>query len=326
MRMLVYEYFTTTGLGREPDSGHHMIYREGRAIRDAVVADCTHAYGSDAVVTLDSVPVESEKSTLQDVARSCDVAFVIAPERRGLLLERCRWLRETGTLVLAPTDEAIQWASDKWALAHLWRKTGIPTPETRLLSEGNGCFPVVIKPRDGAGAEATYLVTTQSDYECVKRKLLTAGFSNQEIIIQDYVPGISVSVSFICYSSGCVPLLAGYQVIGGTDELRYRGGVIPVADEYVERCVTLGKKALSVVQGWLGFVGVDMILGPANDGNSDVCIEINPRFTTSYLGLSALARNNLCSCLIGLAHGAKLSEMNWKNQSVLFNKYGELLQ
>jgi predicted ATP-grasp superfamily ATP-dependent carboligase len=40
----------------------------------------------------------------------------------------------------------------------------------------------------------------------------------------------------------------------------------------------------------LGYLGVDLILGEDGNGAVDCVVEINPRLTTSYVGLQAAAR------------------------------------
>lgn len=52
-----------------------------------------------------------------------------------------------------------------------------------------------------------------------------------------------------------------------------------------------------------GYIGVDLILGHADDGSEDCVIEINPRVTTSYLGLSAACTTNLAEEMWRIAEG-----------------------
>ncbi|HEV3003063.1 MAG TPA: ATP-grasp domain-containing protein, partial [Pirellulales bacterium] len=50
-----------------------------------------------------------------------------------------------------------------------------------------------------------------------------------------------------------------------------------------------------------GYLGVDLVLGGPDDGSDDVVIEINPRLTTSYIGLRAACRENLAAAMLALA-------------------------
>jgi predicted ATP-grasp superfamily ATP-dependent carboligase len=53
----------------------------------------------------------------------------------------------------------------------------------------------------------------------------------------------------------------------------------------------------------LGYIGVDLVLGDDASGTGDRVIEINPRLTTSYVGLRAAARCNLVEAMWQLAVG-----------------------
>jgi predicted ATP-grasp superfamily ATP-dependent carboligase len=53
----------------------------------------------------------------------------------------------------------------------------------------------------------------------------------------------------------------------------------------------------------MGFIGIDMVLGHDPDGRVDSVIEINPRLTTSYVGLRVASRTNLAQALLDVADG-----------------------
>ena len=59
----------------------------------------------------------------------------------------------------------------------------------------------------------------------------------------------------------------------------------------------------------LGYFGIDMVLGDDADGSRDAVIEVNPRFTTSYVGLRAAANVNLVAAMLHLADGADLDTL-----------------
>ncbi len=46
-----------------------------------------------------------------------------------------------------------------------------------------------------------------------------------------------------------------------------------------------------------------MVLGDGTDGQEDAVIEVNPRLTTSYVGLRALANENLSEAMLAVASG-----------------------
>jgi hypothetical protein len=52
-----------------------------------------------------------------------------------------------------------------------------------------------------------------------------------------------------------------------------------------------------------GYVGVDLVLGEAPDGSEDFAIEVNPRVTTSYVGLRATIAENLAVQMLNAVRG-----------------------
>ena len=149
MWVFIYEHLTATGFGRDPDSPDHAIYREGRAMRNALAADFAKIPGVDVV----TFPDGACRCTPEDMvlfATGCNWTVVIAPELDGILEERIDDLRRNGCRVLASTAPAIALASDKLVLAEHWHTHDIRTPAT-TEREPTACeaSPVVWKPRNG---------------------------------------------------------------------------------------------------------------------------------------------------------------------------------
>jgi predicted ATP-grasp superfamily ATP-dependent carboligase len=111
-------------------------------------------------------------------------------------------------------------------------------------------------------------------------------------VAQPFVPGTAASVAFI--DGVTVPIDAGME----------------------ERAIALASRAVAAVPGMRGYYGVDLVLGPAGD----FVIEINPRLTTSYLGLRALCHNNLMAVLLGRDN----SPLRWREGAVAFDPDGTL--
>ncbi len=74
--------------------------------------------------------------------------------------------------------------------------------------------------------------------------------------------------------------------------------------------------------GLRGYVGVDLVLGDQADGSQDSVIEINPRLTTSYVGLRALAATNLTETMLRLAREEDVPPPVWKDGAVRFRADG----
>ena len=122
-----------------------------------------------------------------------------------------------------------------------------------------------------------------------------------EMLIQPYVEGMPASVVFFAGPQQAIALPPACQNLSADGRFRYGGGRLPLGADLANRAVRLARQAIDAVSGLQGYVGVDLVLGSEADGSRDWLIEINPRPTTSYVGLRALARLNLARALVSVA-------------------------
>jgi predicted ATP-grasp superfamily ATP-dependent carboligase len=337
MRVFLYEY---TCAAAAPGQISTSLAAEGRAMWQALVHDFAEVPGVEVVTQLhpEFGPVPAWKNvhihrsaggedTFRTLARRADTCLVIAPEFDQLLATRCRWVLEAGSRLLGPAPEAVTLAADKLALSRHFRARGIPTPATVLAADFPGradlTFPVVSKPRFGAGSQATVLANSPAELTACAA-ILQAELPGQEAIVQPFVPGLPASVALLIGPHQQSALLPATQQLSDDSRFRYRGGSLPLPPELAARAIELGRQATATIAELRGYVGVDLILGAAADGSEDCVIEINPRLTTSYLGLRALARTNLALAMLQIADGRD-AILSWQPGSVQFSAAGKIL-
>lgn len=292
---------------------------------DALTEDFRSIKGVEVEV-LDNIPTRID----------ADWTLVIAPETGGILESVARQVLRAGGRLLGPSPEAIRLTSDKLMLAEHLRASRVATPETVVITasppEGcagipatlrwvwstpSGCNtwlgshpnglpqplteidPIVLKPRDGAGSQDTFLIRDPSELEKILPTL------SGEMIVQPFIAGRAASVAFLIGPHDVMPLLPCGQELSDDGRFHYRGGSIPLAVELANRGTELARCAIVAVRGLLGYVGVDLVLE-----QEDVVIEINPRLTTSYLGLRAACRENLAEAMLRMAEGETV-ELTW---------------
>jgi predicted ATP-grasp superfamily ATP-dependent carboligase len=90
------------------------------------------------------------------------------------------------------------------------------------------------------------------------------------------------------------------------------------------RARRLASDAVKTLPAPLGYIGVDLILGEAADGSGDCVIEINPRLTTSYVGLRAACRANLAMAMLAIAAGHSAT-LSFRPQLIEFAADGTIL-
>jgi predicted ATP-grasp superfamily ATP-dependent carboligase len=266
---------------------------------------------------------------LRELARAADLTVLIAPETRGILASLTRDLECAGARVLGSKAEAIELAADKARLAAWLRTRSIDTPPTRRIVPAVGLpadahYPAVLKPVDGAGSVDTfYLADAQS--------LPTSARSMQVALLQPYVPGIPMSASFLVGDGGQSWLVGvGIQRMAIREgRFEYRGGMVPAP---CRDALPQLLPAVDAVAGLRGFVGVDFIWDAVE--RHATILEINPRPTTSYIGLSQLvppgllARSWLAACEptagdLGILAG--LAERVHGQPGLCFKAGGELI-
>ncbi len=73
----------------------------------------------------------------------------------------------------------------------------------------------------------------------------------------------------------------------------------------------------------VGYVGVDLVLGREPDGSQDAVIEINPRLTTSYVGLRTAATSNLAEAMWRIAQG-EAHPVEFSDRAIEFDASGNV--
>lgn len=267
----------------------------------------------------------AEEQTFRALAADADFSLIIAPEFDGILEQRCRWVEEERGCLLGPSSAAIRLTADKLTLFCHWQTHGIPTP--RVLASLPGplpsvlSYPLVLKPRYGAGSQATFLLHHDDDLAAAVRQARAEDWSSS-LILQTYSPGLAVSVAFLASAEKRHALPAVEQRLSGDGRFRYLGGRIPLPDNLDRRARHLAERAAASVADLHGWFGIDLVLGDAEDGSGDAVIEINPRLTTSYLGLRRLARFNLAEALLVGATGSPMPSWAWGTDSIVFEAGG----
>lgn len=311
---------------------------EGLAMLTSVVEDLSRIPGLQVISMLDerllgsalrakSVAVRpgEEKNLFQRLASEADRALIIAPEFDGILLDRSRWAEESGIQRIGPTLEAIELTSNKLALARHLLALGVSAAGGRVVHPEEGLpghefsRPMVLKPLFGAGSQATFLIRSAAEAVTTAKTAVHDGL-RRDALLQPYFPGQAVSVSFLMGPRAAVTLMPCSQRLSEDGRFRYLGGRTPLESNLAWRAVKLASKAVASVPGLRGYVGVDLVLGASEP--EDVIMEINPRLTTSYVGLRALSAANLAETLLSVFQGQDAPPVPWNQGPITFTSDG----
>ncbi len=227
-----------------------------------------------------------------------DAVWIIAPECDGMLEGLVTALPVSRT-VLNATSDAIRLCADKFTLAQHLERHHIATIPTVLETWIQPpCFDresIVIKPRDGAGSQLLRVIDDPETWERTRQEYRT--LSPVEAIRQPYLRGEPLSIAGWFHANGVQWFPVAKQVLD--ENFTYHGGAIPGTNRSGELAVQrLAVAAAATIPGLRGYIGFDVLFPLNTSFLNPVLVEINPRLTTSCLGIRRLCRGNWLASLI----------------------------
>jgi predicted ATP-grasp superfamily ATP-dependent carboligase len=266
------------------------------------------------------------KPTLQRLAKETDHIFLIAPECDGILTQCLQWLEGFQPKLVCGPQNLINIFANKHFTQRLLQKQsiavplGIPLP-SGIFADGRGwalgkfieahealAWPLVVKPPGGAGGEGVQLC---HNLEQLETAVATQGNTDEALWAENYIAGLSVSVSIVRNQDETRLLPATEQRFSNLwNQQRpndsknsnpepvghFVESVYPLQESLQRRAAVLATAVAEAFPDWHGYLGVDMILA---DNGPDVVVEINPRLTASYETIRAETGFNLMEFLLG---------------------------
>ena len=304
MRILVCEF--VTGGGMPPDAPiPASLTHEGDLMLRTLVDDLLEVPGVDVVVTRDarlaplaqrvhSITVTDPREAWalwEELARTVDAVWPIAPETEGALERLSRLVQSAGCRLLNSRADAVTVAASKAATAAALAAAGLPVvPVWPIVDDPPGDGPWVVKPDDGAGCVDTWLLRDCGEWARWRREEHT-GF-----IVQPFVPGAPASLSMLCHDGQAWLLTVNRQhvdLVGSS--FVYRGGVVGSMTASPELS-GLAQGIARAIPGLFGYVGVDFIA----TADGPLVLEVNPRLTTSYVGVRRATGLNVAAAVLDL--------------------------
>jgi len=303
-KVFVYEFLS----GEEAGGGLHAdVAVEGLAMLLGVTEDFSVAgFNTTTIIKsriehlsgeFESRGVNVRRASFVEGVDEADYCLIIAPESGGVLYSLVKEVERRGKVHLGPDSTGVTLTTDKMKTLRLAEDAGLMTPFTL---EANGVedavskveevgFPAVFKPIDGVGCEGVSVAWDEENAErAAGLAVRTSG--NGRVIVQEYVEGVDASVGVIVGEGGARPLTLNAQLIShGNEGLRYEGGYVPLKHKSRREALKAAERLASSISGLKGYVGVDLVLA----SRGVFVMEVNPRITTSYLGVRKIVQENI---------------------------------
>jgi len=316
LRLLIYEHVSGGGFAEEPLPSN--VLSEGFGMLRTLISDFK-ADGYHVTTLLDSriaklnppldadcvIPVSSPRDAQEAIRKrseSADTAYIIAPETDQTLQSLVESVEQTGTTSLNSSSLTVEKVADKMVLHESLRKLGLPSPETILFDAftdvteiketivGGLNFPVIFKPLNGVSCCGLSVISSKDQAAAAVSKIKRES-SSKFFVAQEFISGVAASVSLISTGGEALPITLNAQhVTIGAPEVTssYNGGSVPFEHQLKSEAFAMAERIVNFFPNLRGYVGVDLVLTE----KEPVIIEVNPRLTSSYMGLRRVVNFN----------------------------------
>jgi predicted ATP-grasp superfamily ATP-dependent carboligase len=240
-------------------------------------------------------PDDDVRSLWRQAIESSDAVLPIAPETGGKLEWISQCVVEHGKILLGSRPEGIMIASSKLKTSQCLAENGVPVVSTARLEDGihDSGTGWVIKPDDGAGCEDAFFFHDRNKLESWFRRIGGSGW-----VVQPWLAGTAASLSLLCSDQETWLVACNEQLIERDGmHLRHRGNVVNSIRDNFDELERVACEVTRSIPGLWGYVGIDLVIGL----HGPVVIEVNPRLTTSYIGLKDSTGLNPAEAIVRIA-------------------------
>jgi predicted ATP-grasp superfamily ATP-dependent carboligase len=197
-------------------------------------------------------------------------------------------LRELNDVIpiLGNHPHVIKRIRDKMDFFQELKRLGVHHPETAMTENFEEArkkakdigYPVLVKPSKGFGGVGIRKVQGPKE---LKQAFQDASLVDEEVLIQEYISGISASVSLISSANETITLtlneqLLGVDEVGQEEPFGYCGNVVPLMTtrSIMNRCKNIAERITSHFD-LIGSNGIDFVISKKG---IPYVVEANPRF------------------------------------------------
>jgi predicted ATP-grasp superfamily ATP-dependent carboligase len=331
LRVLIVEYFCAGGGGRRVSAA---LLTEARGMLGAILDDFAALPGARILTlrrrssALDlASPHEARvvrnsgfEAAFASALRECDAALVVAPEGDGVLWRLTRAVEAAGVLNLGSSSSAVRTASDKWRTCRALGRAGVPQPWSALVPvRGRVSLDRIERrwrrARGVTGAPGGWILKPLDGYACLGLRAVPAGGNlsaalraarahtrRTRVLIQERLSGADASVSLIGDGRRAAALCLNRQRLRKDEMFEYLGGSAPLVHPRAAEALRVARRIAPAIPGLRGYFGVDLLL----EADGARVVDVNPRLTTSYIGLRRVFGGNPAAWILDAAVRGRL--------------------
>lgn len=309
-RILVFEYFSAGGLSQQtlPES----LLKEGLLMLQTLLGELDKISDVELNVVLDyrctSLPLKESSvvnwigsnqnffDELPELVKPVDYVWPIAPETDRILERLSLLVENSGKRLLNSSSSVIALYANKLLTFQALKSIEVATIQTQRLDQFEYDFPLpwVVKPIDGAGCENTFFVLDDQSLTQLKTGLENYG----NYLIQPYIEGDALSLCCLFRANqGWLLTVNRQRVTIENKQFVLKRCEVNLSEESHSLFQSMIRELANISDGLWGFVGIDLIV-PKD--KTPIVVEINPRLTSSYVGVGRATGINVAQTILDM--------------------------
>ena len=316
MKYFIFEFITGGGLIGESLS--NSLVGEGSHMLQTLIDELNACCDAELIITRDHrvepfkgnvtqhVIDNSHQKILINHIMESDVSWLIAPETNNYLYNLSELFIKNAKIYVGSDLKAVELASSKYKTNKTLMSEKICVPETVILGDDipDSDLGWVVKPDDGVGAQDCCYFKSKYEIQDFFTK------NNDNYVVQPYLVGENVSISVLVYKNRVKLLACNKLEAKIKNKLIYLDSII--VNEYLsykEEMRELAENVVRCMPGLSGYIGIDLIR--SNEKLS--VIDINPRITTSLVGISKSLGFNVTEKILKTFLSNEIQDINLEN-------------
>jgi len=308
IKVLVFEYITGGGLSQEEIPAS--LAKEGMLMMQAIIDELTDNASIVITVLVDyrfkNIQLASNVNIVFVHEHQCvyqllpslldivDFIWPVAPEMDGELVKLTQLIEKKDVVLLNSSSAAITVCSDKLVTSNTLKEAGLDVIESMQWDQFSQNYPApwVIKSKYGVGCLDNYFIANKEQLIKITKRI----DNKKDYVIQPYIKGKVLSLSCLFKQGKAWLLCCNKQdVVINKGQFELKACIVNISDDNNDLYQKIIDQVASSIPGLFAYVGIDIIL---TENNVPMILEINPRLTTSYVGINQAIGYNVANAVI----------------------------